>query len=221
MVSFRDQMEPRRKFALLLLSLLLLLLLLSAPAPAAATALLCSDAEGARLLFRATCASDRACRFEVIDNARVGATEPWFELLGARIDDVLFNTTARAFFEPAAWLAGGEPYVAVGGALNCSALAANMSLAPPLAMRAAVATFVSYQSYVAEDGRCSDLNTVAVVGSGGELTCQCLPDRVCEPSGQRRVDVLVQFIIVLTIIAQVGAVLAVIVIPLRNITMDA
>lgn len=201
---------------LLVLTLTLVLTLALASASASAQPLVCIDADGARLAFRAACAGDRACRFEVIDNARVGS-DAWYTVLAARIDDVLFNTSARALLEPPEWLDAG-PYVSVDALLgaNCSAPAP----APALAIRAAVGTFVAYQSYVAEDGRCSDLNTAAVLGSDGELTCQCLPDKVCEPTGQRRVDMLLQFIVVLTIVAAVGAFVAVIVIPLRNVVLD-
>lgn len=199
--------------------LLLLLLLTTAGLLASAVLdapLVCTDAAGARLLFKGACERDLACRFEVVDNARVGGSSAAWDAsapVSARIDDTLFNLTTRAFFEPAAWL--DAPLLVVNAsdaaAQDCGALAAALNTtAPPLAVRGAVATFVHYQSYVAEDGQCSDLNTVAVLAADGALTCQCLPDKVCQPSGQTRLDGLLFTVLVLTILVVVGQFVAVV-----------
>jgi hypothetical protein len=185
----------------------LLVLLLALFIAIARAQFVCTDLAGARALFKGACERDAACRFEVVDNARVGgATVAWDDspALRARIDDVLFNTTSRAFFSPLAWL--GAPLVAVTNASdpaaqNCAARAVCLDGAPPpLELQLAVAVFVQVQNYVAEDGRCSDLNTVAVLAADGALTCQCLPDKVCAPSGQQRADTLLTIIETLVII---------------------
>lgn len=174
-------------------------------------ALVCTDAAGPRALFKTTCEHDLACRFEVVDNARVGGGSDWTLPLQARIDDILFGLASRAYFEDPVWHNASGALVVVNatapGAVDCGALPDP----PPLEVRLAVAVLVQYQSYVAEDGRCSDLNTIAVVAANGSLTCQCLPDKVCQPSGQQRVDLMLTTTIVLTLIVILGQFIAVIV----------
>lgn len=164
----------------------------------------CQTQEGAVALFAAACEQDLACRFEIVDNARIGAGQPWADIYRARIQDILTGTESRAFFEPPAWTAQPLVVVSPSDGADCAALATSTAAPPPLEILHAVDTLVKYQNYVSEDSRCSDLNTVAVPTMNGTWTCQCLPDKICQASGEQRRDKIHTITLVILLVVLIG-----------------
>lgn len=159
-------------------SLLLPLLLLACAAAQTATALLlCTTDAGLVALAAGACERDTICRFEIVDNPRIDGPT-WQDKLAA----ALARPPMNAYFEPPAWVAATPPLgVNATSGVDCAALAAALDTqAPPDDVRLFLANWVRYENYVADHGKCSDVNEVASVGPDLVPSCQCAPGKNCQ-----------------------------------------
>lgn len=175
--------------------------------------LVCRTAEDSAVLVQTACRLDDACRFYFPRGVPVVLLEQRLHIVQARASGGgAAATDVRTFYQPAAWN-DGTPLIAYAaaaedvGASNCTALAAALNeTVPPPAVRDALYALLVYQTLLADDRICTDVNEIPVWDDASQAYyCACAAGHVCASSTALGGGLTYAAVVLFAVVVMLGA----------------